>query len=107
MESAVDVYAGFEISVRAKRNEREAWVADIDVRRDGASVIDEWPQTTQPEWRTIDEALRDGIEWARRTIRHRFLNDPSHSDVAERERAQTWFNDELEHRPGAVVVRVG
>lgn len=107
MESAVDVYAGFDISVRVKHNERHAWIADIDIMRDGASVLDEWPRTTQPEWRTADEAIRDGIEWARHTITHRFLHDPSRSEVTERGRAQNWFSDELERRPGAVITRVG
>ncbi|WP_050453628.1 DUF6566 family protein [Candidatus Burkholderia verschuerenii] len=82
MESAIDVFAGFNISVATRRNDRGAWVADLDVSRDGKPLLAAWPETTQPEWRTPQEAIRDGIE-----------------------RAQSWFNGEMQHRSGVTFTR--
>jgi hypothetical protein len=100
MESAFDVYAGFEISVATRRNERGAWVADLSVNRDGKPVLAPWPETVQPEWRTPDEAIRDGIERARRVIRQHLDYRAHHSWVATRRHAQTWFTTETERLSG-------
>ncbi|SAL04003.1 DUF6566 family protein [Caballeronia ptereochthonis] len=104
METAFDVFAGYEISVTTRRNERGAWVADLDVRRDGQSRFD-WPETVQPEWRTADEAVRDGIERARRVIGQHLANPDNHSWVATREHAQTWFSAEAQRLSGNVFTR--
>jgi hypothetical protein len=104
MESAFDVYAGYEISVATRRNERGAWVADLTVRRDGKSPF-EWPETVQPEWRTSDEAIRDGIERARRVIVQHSPHDDDHSWVSTRGHAQTWFSAEAERLSGNVFTR--
>jgi hypothetical protein len=106
MESAIDVFAGFNISVNARRNDRGAWVADLDVSRDGKPLLAAWPETTQPEWRTPQEALRDGIERARRAIAQNFLKAADgHSWSGTRERAQSWFNGEMQHRSGVTFTR--
>ncbi|SAK81141.1 hypothetical protein AWB78_03893 [Caballeronia calidae] len=100
MESAFDVYAGFEISVATRRNERGAWVADVNVSRDGQAAFAPWPETVQPEWRTADEAVRDGIERARRMIRQHLDGSDVHSWVVTRRHAQTWFITETERSSG-------
>jgi hypothetical protein len=105
MESAVDVFAGFNIAVTTRRNERGAWIADLDVSRDGKPAFDRWPETVQPEWRTADEAVRDGIERARRVIQLHIIKVDGHSLVATRARAQTWFTGEMEHRGGITFTR--
>jgi hypothetical protein len=69
MKPFVDCYAGFEISVFTRLNAYGAYVADPKVSRDGRSLIDVWPKTVQPEWRTSEQAIRDGVERARRAIR--------------------------------------
>lgn len=69
MKPFVDCYAGFEICVATRLNAYGADVADLKVSRDGRSLIDVWPETVQPEWRTPEQAIRDGVERARRAIR--------------------------------------
>ncbi|BAN26230.1 DUF6566 family protein [Caballeronia insecticola] len=101
MDSAFDVYAGYQISVATRRNERGAWVADLDVQRDGKSPF-AWPETVQPEWSTANEALRDGIERARRVIAQHLTPADNHSWVATRQHAQTWFSAEAERLSGNV-----
>jgi hypothetical protein len=105
MKSAVDVFAGFDITVATKLNERGAWIADLSVSRDGKSPFERWPETVQPEWRTPEEAVRDGIERARRVIRHHLAQADSHSWVPQRSRAQSWFNGEMQHRAGITFTR--
>ncbi|CCD40054.1 hypothetical protein BKIR_c60_2315 [Candidatus Paraburkholderia kirkii UZHbot1] len=104
MESTFDVYAGYQISVTTRRNERGAWVADIDVPREGQEAF-EWPETVQPEWRTQDEAIRDAIERARRVIGQHLPQNDDHSWVSTRQHAQTWFSEEAEHLSGNVFTR--
>ncbi|HEX4567186.1 MAG TPA: DUF6566 family protein [Vicinamibacterales bacterium] len=53
----------------AAQRVRRVYVADLKVSRDGRSLIDVWPETVQPEWRTPEQAIRDGVERARRAIR--------------------------------------
>jgi len=103
MEPFVDSYAGFEITVLTRRDERGAYVADLVVSREGRKLIDVWPQTVQPEWGTREEAIRDGVERARCVIRRRFLEHGEHSWVTTRERAQSWFNGEMQHHAGSTV----
>lgn len=105
MDSAFDVYAGFEISVVTRHNERGAWVADLIVSRDGHSQFDAWPETVQPEWRTADEAIRDGIERARRVIQQHLMRADGHSWTATRAPAQTCFGSESAHSPGGTSIR--
>jgi hypothetical protein len=105
MDSAIDVYAGYQISVTTRRNERGAYMADLKVSRDGQSIIDAWPETIQPEWRTPGEAIRDGIERAQRVIRQRFMDAEAHSWVAARGQAQSWFSGELQHQSGVTFTR--
>lgn len=100
MESAFDVYAGFEISVAAKRNDRGAWIANVSVTRDGQAALAPWPETVQPEWRTPDEAVRDALERARRAIGQALAAGKSHSWVATRRHAQTWFTADSERLSG-------
>ncbi|MDR5780718.1 hypothetical protein QCE63_14945 [Caballeronia sp. LZ065] len=101
MDSAFDVYAGHEISIATRRNERGAWIADLTVRHDGKSSFT-WPETVQPEWRTSDEAVRDGIERARRMIRQHLQHPDDRSWLATRRHAQTWFSAEAERLSGNV-----
>ncbi|SAK61065.1 hypothetical protein AWB77_02099 [Caballeronia fortuita] len=107
MEYAFDVHAGFEISAAARRNERGAWVADVTVSRDGKAAFARWPEPVQPEWRTADEAVRDGIERAQRIIRQHLTNGDDHSWVAARRHAQTWFTTETERRSGHIFTHGG
>jgi hypothetical protein len=108
MESAFDafdVYAGYHITISAVRNDRGAWVARLKVNHDGEPLLDAWPETVQPEWRTSAEAVRDGIERARRVIRQRYLAAEEPSTLAVRERTQTWFSGEMAHRAGVTFIR--
>jgi hypothetical protein len=100
MESAFDVYAGFEISVATRRNERGAWVADLTVSRDGQAALAPWPETVQPEWRNEDEAIRDGIERARRVIRQHLTNGHDHASIVTPRHTQTWFMTETDRLSG-------
>jgi hypothetical protein len=101
----VDHYAGFEISVATRLNERGAYVADIGVSRDGRPMIDRWPETVQPEWRTRDEAVRDAVERAGRLIQQRFMDLATHSWVATRDHAQSWFNGAIQNPAGITFTR--
>ena len=107
MGYAVDCFAGFDICVGAKLNKCGAWIADVKISGTGQPEINEWLQTVQPEWRTADEAIRDGIEWARRSIRQRFKKTEPHSWVAARERDTVCFTDTVEHPRRSVIGRDG
>ncbi len=107
MAYAVDFFLGFDISVGLKLNERGAWIADVKISKSDRAEINEWLRTVQPEWRTADEATRDGIEWARRTIRQRFEKNESQSGVAARERDTAWFTGTMERQAGSIVGREG
>ncbi|CAJ2924377.1 Isopropylmalate/homocitrate/citramalate synthase [Burkholderia pseudomallei] len=43
-------YGGYEIRVWASRNERGAWVSDVEIYRDGRRVLAAVPETVSPEW---------------------------------------------------------
>ncbi|KXU82143.1 hypothetical protein CI15_31675 [Paraburkholderia monticola] len=105
MRPFVDHFAGFDIAVVTRREERGAYVAEIEVSRGGRKLIDAWPQTVQPEWLTPEEAIRDGLERARCLIRRRLTESVDHSWVATRGRAQSWFNGEMQHHAGSTVSR--
>lgn len=59
------VYRGYRVIVHTQRNERNSWLAVIDVERDGQPVQLEVPETVVPFWSTREEAQRAGIERAR------------------------------------------
>ncbi|SAK97584.1 hypothetical protein AWB79_07488 [Caballeronia hypogeia] len=105
MDSAIDVYAGFEISVATRRNERGAWIADLSVSRDGKPAFEPWTETVQPEWRTCDEAVRDGLERARRVIRQHAGGGDDHSWIVTRRHAQSWFTTETDRLSGHTFTR--
>ena len=104
MDLAIVSSAGFEIAVKAARNANHAWVANVEVRRDGELIFDTCPATVQPEWLTSDEAVRDGIEWARRLIHRRFEAHESQSWVGARLHATDWYREKEERYVGQVVV---
>jgi hypothetical protein len=86
-------YGEFEIVVRPERNPLGAWIADVSVTRGAQTVLNTRPSTVQPEWLTEEEAIRDGVEWGRRFIDREFNTHASHSWVADRSRAESWFRD--------------
>lgn len=61
-------YGGYEIRVWASRNERGAWVSDVEIYRDGRRVLAAVPETVSPEWGTEEECVRDAIEQGRDLI---------------------------------------
>jgi hypothetical protein len=65
------VYEGYELVAQAAQNARGAWYATVTVRQDGVSIAVLDGDTTQPEWLTADEALRDGIDRGRAFVEHR------------------------------------
>ena len=105
MRPFVDHFAGFDISVVTRRDVRGAYVAELEVSRDGRKLIDTWPQTVQPEWLTPEEAIRDALERARCVIRRRVMGSEDHSWVTTRGRAQSWFNGEMQSHAGSTVSR--
>jgi hypothetical protein len=106
MERATFSRAGFEIMVRAERNSRNAWIAHVEVRRDAQSLINGGQGTVQPEWLTAEEAVRDGIDWARRMINQRFEPHDASSWVVARSHAATWFRKEEEAQTGRMIAEV-
>lgn len=63
-------YEGYELAARAAQNARGAWYASVTVLQDGVSVAVLDGDTTQPEWLTAVEALRDGIDRGRAFVDH-------------------------------------
>lgn len=69
---AHDFYRDHEIRVRAYRNQRQAWVAEVEIfDRDGERSSLPVPELLAPEWLTSGEALRAGIEQGQRILRTR------------------------------------
>lgn len=94
MKCVSDTFMGFAISVRVGLNDRNAWVAEIEFSKGDTPLLDIWPRTTQPEWLTPEEAIRDAIEWSRRTLIQQ-SQCPSHTWVETRERASNWARSEV------------
>lgn len=58
-------YRGYNVTIYAKRNDRDNWRAVIDVERDGQPVQLDEPESIGPFWETREEAQRAGLERAR------------------------------------------
>ncbi|SAK93853.1 hypothetical protein AWB75_06730 [Caballeronia catudaia] len=106
MRVGMDAFMGFNFVVEVHQNERGAWFAKIEFSRDGRPLVDVFPRTTQPEWLTDEEAIRDGIEWARRTLMQQ-SGRPSHSWVASRARAYVWARSEVDRHPDGTTFHNG
>lgn len=76
-------YREFEIAVRPERNERGAWVASVSIRRGTGTPVYDRPMTIQPEWRTEEEAVRDGVEWGYRFVDRELAARQPQSSVAD------------------------
>ncbi|WP_345814208.1 DUF6566 family protein [Paraburkholderia sp. PREW-6R] len=98
-ESTVS-YGGYEIVVHSSTNRLGAWVAGVSLKDGTGKTVDLRPETVQPEWLTEEEAIRDAVEWGRRYIDREFKTSEQHSWVADRARAETWFQDEEEKTRG-------
>ncbi|WP_232292876.1 DUF6566 family protein [Paraburkholderia xenovorans] len=86
-------YGEFEIVVRPEPNERGAWIASVSISRGAGTPVYDRPMTTQPEWLTEEEAVRDGVEWGYQFIDRELIARRPQSSVAERSRAEHWFRD--------------
>ncbi|MEJ2767166.1 DUF6566 family protein [Mycetohabitans sp. B46] len=64
-------YLGHHVTVTAQRNARGAWVPQVQITHDGTPVQFDMPQEATPEWLTVDEAVRAGLERARLLIERR------------------------------------
>jgi uncharacterized protein DUF6566 len=70
MQTHVFEHRGYKIAVQPEQNAYGAWQAKVSVRHADSPVAEFRPETTQPEWLTQEEAVRDGIEWGTRFIDH-------------------------------------
>ncbi len=93
MHTGPVLYGEYEIMVRPERNAFGAWIASVSISRGDRTLVDVRPATVQPEWLTEAEAIRDGIDWARRFIDREIDTQQTHSWVDTRSRAERWFND--------------
>ncbi|WP_116141898.1 DUF6566 family protein [Trinickia diaoshuihuensis] len=58
-------YRGYNVTVSAEQGEREQWLPNIEVTREGQPVELDAPEGTGPYWATRREALQAGLERAR------------------------------------------
>jgi hypothetical protein len=68
MQSEQFEFRGYVVTVTAQRNEQNNWVPMISAVTDGRNVELHDVETTSPSWATHSEALRAGVEQARRLI---------------------------------------
>ncbi|WP_052409711.1 DUF6566 family protein [Paraburkholderia oxyphila] len=68
MQSHVFEHRGYEIAVQPEQKAYGAWQAKVSVRHADSPVAEFRLGTTQPEWLTQEEAVRDGIEWGTRFV---------------------------------------
>jgi hypothetical protein len=68
MQSEQFEFQGYLVTVSAQRNEQNNWVPAISAATDGRDVKLPDVETTSPSWATHSEALRAGVEQARRLI---------------------------------------
>jgi hypothetical protein len=59
---------GYDARVTTRQVETGDWTSDISVTRGGQAVRLPQVEPVGPNWRTEDEALRAGVEQARRLI---------------------------------------
>jgi hypothetical protein len=64
-------YEGYVLAVHAEQNSLGAWCPRISVLKDGATVAVLDTETTQPEWSTEEEAVRDGVDQGRAFVERR------------------------------------
>ncbi|WP_244817978.1 DUF6566 family protein [Caballeronia sp. Lep1P3] len=83
MQSERFSFAGYDVTVTTEQVETGDWTPLIQAFRDGKPVALPQVETVEPNWATREEALRAGVEQARRLIdRYGRGHDDQHTDGA-------------------------
>jgi len=87
MQSESFSFGGYDVTVTTEQTQTGDWTPRIQASRDSRAVQLPNVETTGPNWATRDEALRAGVEQARRLIdRYGREHDDQHTDGSTKQR---------------------